>query len=152
LDIEGQRVVFLPYNIVIEPDTDVFAGDDSHLLSVSQSLHDLQTSSNKREQYSYAINQSLLQTVEKVRQSAPDNDILIIHHYYVEGVAFPGQRSRFSFKDIALSKEWLSVPYVRMISGHLHQPFVYQNYLCVGSVWSTSPLEINHYKVTCLLH
>ena len=33
-----------------------------------------------------------------------------------------------------------------MISGHLHAPFVYKNYLCVGSLWATSSLENNQIK------
>jgi len=33
-----------------------------------------------------------------------------------------------------------------MISGHLHQGFVHQNYFCTGSTWNTSPLEINQAK------
>lgn len=35
---------------------------------------------------------------------------------------------------------------IKMISGHLHQGFVYKNYLCTGSVRSTSPLEVNQTK------
>jgi hypothetical protein len=34
----------------------------------------------------------------------------------------------------------------KMISGHLHQVFSRKNYLCVGSVWSTSSLESNQIK------
>lgn len=33
-----------------------------------------------------------------------------------------------------------------MISGHLHQGFIYKNYFCAGSIRSTSSLEINQEK------
>lgn len=33
-----------------------------------------------------------------------------------------------------------------MISGHLHQPFCYENYICTGSMRHTSPLEVNQQK------
>lgn len=33
-----------------------------------------------------------------------------------------------------------------MVSGHLHQPFARENYLCIGSVRHTSPLETNQQK------
>lgn len=38
------------------------------------------------------------------------------------------------------------MPDIKLISGHLHQPFSYRNYLCIGSVRSTSSLEINQDK------
>lgn len=34
-----------------------------------------------------------------------------------------------------------------MISGHIHKPFVWKNYLCLGSVWATHPQEYNQTKV-----
>ncbi len=34
-----------------------------------------------------------------------------------------------------------------MISGHIHKPFVWKNYLCLGSVWATHPQEYNQAKV-----
>ena len=70
----------------------------------------------------------------------------VIHHYYFDGVAFPGQKSKFSFKDLALDQKWLNHPRLKLISGHLHQAFCYQNYLCTGSTWATSPLEENQLK------
>lgn len=76
-----------------------------------------------------------------------DGELLVIHHYYIADTVFPGMKSRFSYKDIALSPEWLDVDRVRMISGHLHQPFITKNYLCVGSRRHTSSLESQHYKL-----
>ncbi len=75
----------------------------------------------------------------------PEN-LTIIHHYYFDGVVFPGQKSKFSFKDIALDNKWLKIQDIRFISGHLHQAFCYGNYLCTGNVWASSPLEENQLK------
>lgn len=41
---------------------------------------------------------------------------------------------------------FLEIPSIKLISGHLHQPFTHNNYLCLGSVWSTSSLETNQNK------
>lgn len=73
-------------------------------------------------------------------------DLTFIHHYYFDGVAFPGQKSKFSFRDAALSAQWLDDPDLHFISGHLHQAFAYKNYLCTGSIRATSPLEENQLK------
>jgi hypothetical protein len=73
-------------------------------------------------------------------------NLTFIHHYYFDGVAFPGQKSKFSFRDVALSSQWLYDKDLHFISGHLHQAFYYQNYLCTGSVRATSPLEENQIK------
>ena len=58
------------------------------------------------------------------------SDLTFIHHYYFDGVAFPGQKSKFSFRDVALSSQWLDDKNLQFISGHLHKPFFYKNYLC----------------------
>lgn len=71
---------------------------------------------------------------------------MLIHHYYVNKEQFPGYRSSFSFKDIALSEQLLDEAGLKLLSGHLHAPFVYKNYFCTGSVWATSPLEANQLK------
>lgn len=73
-------------------------------------------------------------------------DLMLIHHYYTNKEQFPGYRASFSYKDVALSEHFLEVPGLKMISGHLHEPFVYKNYLCVGSLWATSSLENNQIK------
>ena len=74
------------------------------------------------------------------------SDLTLIHHYYTNKEQFPGYRASFSYKDVALSEHFLEVPGLKMISGHLHAPFVYKNYLCVGSLWATSSLENNQIK------
>jgi hypothetical protein len=38
------------------------------------------------------------------------------------------------------------MPDIKMVSGHLHQAFTHKNYLCTGSVRSTSSLESNQMK------
>ena len=73
-------------------------------------------------------------------------NITIFHHYYINGTAFPWQKSKFNYKDIALNEQFLDIPNIKLISWHLHQPFTHNNYLCLGSVWSTSSLEINQNK------
>lgn len=73
-------------------------------------------------------------------------ELTLIHHYYTNKEQFPGYRASFSYKDVALSEQFLDFPGLKMISGHLHAPFVYKNYLCVGSIWATSSLENNQIK------
>lgn len=73
-------------------------------------------------------------------------NLTIFHHYYINGTSFPWQKSKFNYKDIALNEQFLDIPSIKMISGHLHQPFTHTNYLCLWSVWSTSSLESNQNK------
>jgi hypothetical protein len=72
--------------------------------------------------------------------------LIFIHHYYFDGIAFPGQKSTFSFRDVALHTQRLEDQHLQFISGHLHQAFQYKNYLCTGSIRATSPLEENQLK------
>ena len=74
------------------------------------------------------------------------SDLTLIHHYYVEWVAFPWQKAKFAFKDRALSQHWLNKPDLTIISWHLHESFSYKNYLCTWSIWATSPLETDQIK------
>jgi len=74
------------------------------------------------------------------------SNLTFVHHYYFDSVVFPGQKSTFSFRDVALSNQWLEDKELFFISGHLHQAFFYQNYLCTGSIWASSPLEENQIK------
>ena len=100
----------------------------------------LANSSNKNEQISWKINNNLAALIEEYPQST------IIHHYYFNKTKLPGQKSQFSYKDIALNEELLNNSNISFLSGHLHQTCSYKNYLCIGSVRSTSPLEINQEK------
>ena len=74
------------------------------------------------------------------------SDLVLIHHYYIEWVSFPWQKSKFSFKDRALSSSWLWKENLQIISWHLHQAFLFKNYLCTWSIWATSPLETDQIK------
>lgn len=100
----------------------------------------LQESSNQHERQSGYLNQVMLEYIEQHQPT------LVVHHYYTHNTNFPGQKSRFNYKDIALCEGFLDLSDLKMVSGHLHQPFTYKNYLCTGSIWSTSPLEINQVK------
>lgn len=73
-------------------------------------------------------------------------NLTVFHHYYINGTSFPWQKSKFNYKDIALNEQFLNIPTIKLVSGHLHQPFTHTNYLCLGSVWSTSSLETNQNK------
>lgn len=97
-------------------------------------------SKDKNEQFSGKLNQLVNGYLKQEKK------LTLIHHYYVNKVQFPGYRSSFSYKDIALSEQLLEEVDLKMISGHLHLPFQHKNYLCVGSAWATSPLESNQLK------
>lgn len=112
----------------------------THQPSWIKNIEYLADSSNKNEQISWKINNCLASLLEQY----PDS--LVIHHYYFNKTKFPGQKSQFSYKDIALSQELLDMPNIQFLSGHLHQAYSFKNYLCTGSVRSTSPLETNQEK------
>lgn len=128
-NIEGKDILFLPFML------------DSKPINYSNPLfQQLSQSKNKNEQFSWYINQILQNFIQQ------NNELIVIHHYYINNTIFPWQRSRFSYKDIALSEDFLKTPNIRLISWHLHQSFIKDNYLCTGSVWSTSSLELNQNK------
>lgn len=133
--IEGQQVLFFPYMI-----KNLELPQRESIPQQLQSISYLAESTNKNEQKSRIINNLLASYTEKYP------NLLVIHHYYLHNTQFPGQKSRFSYKDIALSEVFLQNAQIKMISWHLHQGFSLHNYLCTGSVWSTSSLEINQQK------
>ena len=81
--------------------------------------------------------------IQQERISDPNRELIVIHHYYTADTKFPGIKALFGYKDIALCPQWLDDNNLRMISGHIHHSFSYKNYLCIGAIWSTSPLEYN---------
>ena len=96
---------------------------------------------NKNMKISWSINLDLaLNLLEN------ENISMIIHHFYTENTQFPGQFSKFSFKNIALSSEIFKFD-GEIISWHLHKWFKHKNYTCIWSFWNTSPLEENDIKV-----
>ena len=135
-ELEGKSVCFLPYmldiNLADYPWIEEFQDDFYH--------EHLKTG-NKNQTLSAKLH-LLLQYYQQVEGGG----LTFIHHYYFDGVAFPGQKSKFSFRDVALSSSWLENPDLQFISAHLHQAFYYKNYLCTGSVRATSPLEENDLK------
>lgn len=123
-------------------------------------------SSNKQEQQSGRVNALLERELLGHRKpanepgdplwiassQAPRHDsVYLIHHRYIADQMFPGQQAIFSYKSPALSSQWLDTPGLKMISGHLHTAFSYKNYLCLGSVRHTSPLEYNQWKFCFVL-
>ncbi|MFZ2150865.1 MAG: metallophosphoesterase [Candidatus Absconditicoccaceae bacterium] len=128
-DIEGQKILFFPFML-----------DSNQIKYTNPLFQELAKSSNKNEQISGYINQILENFIEQ------NENLTIIHHYYINNTVFPGQRSRFNYKDIALNEDFLKNSKIRLISGHLHQGFIKNNYLCTGSIWSTNSLEINQNK------
>ena len=141
-NIDGKEVLFFPY--MIEKAGPIPSYNIDNASTAQQAVHtqvtSLQDSDNKHEQFSAYINAILLHYVLK------HPDITIVHHYYTNAIQFPGYRSRFGFKDIAISEHFLDMTSIRLISGHVHAPFCHKNYLCVGSIWSTSSLEHNTIK------
>lgn len=89
------------------------------------------------------LNHYIQERLGEWEQSHQGKTLTLIHHYYVAETAFPGLKVKFSYKDLALAPRWLDDERIKLISGHIHHPFTYKNYLCVWAVWSTSPQELN---------
>lgn len=134
ITIENQSIILFPFMLQIPENQPTQQPD------WLKNVQYLETSSNKNEQISWKINNCLATLLEKYPES------LVIHHYYFNKTKLPGQKSQFSYKDIALSQELLDFTNTQFISGHLHQACSYKNYLCTWSIRSTSPLEINQEK------
>jgi len=148
-NIEWEEILFLPNFL----ETNAFVENNNienklwwDYDEIIKTIETLSESKKKNERISADINKILLSYVQKYRQENPEKKLTVIHHYYIEWISFPWQRGRFYFNDISISKLFCDVEHVKMISGHLHQWFVHQNYFCTGSIWHTSPLEINQAK------
>lgn len=131
-NIEWENILFFPFSIDIANTQD--------LKYTNPLREELSNSKNKSEQTSWQINQILSNYISEHQK------LTIIHHYYINNTIFPWQKSRFWYKDICLSNEFLDNSDIRLISWHLHQAFIHKNYFCCGSVRSTTPLEINQNK------
>ena len=142
--IENETILFLPFFLPNQTANNTSTTDYKPQSEYTQAINGfatlLQKSNHKNEIHSGYINALLAQYIDQHPQ------LTIIHHYYINATAFPGQKSKFGYKDIALHESILDMPTIRLISGHLHQPFTHNNYLCTGSVRSTSSLEINQNK------
>lgn len=143
-DIEWEKILFLPYFITAP--NKLYSSFHSEWQSVSSEwqiasvIQALSESQNKNEKLSASVNQILLSYVEN------NEDLTVIHHHYINSTKFPGQKSLFHYKDVALHEAFLDMPNLKLISGHLHQSFAFKNYICLGSVRSTSSLEVNQNK------
>jgi len=135
-NIEWEQTLFFPFMLTPK----IIETPESVDTLFFQMLQWLSQSSHKQERISGKINKLLSSFIDKHKE------LTIIHHYYFNKIKFPWQKAIFWFKDIALSEMFLENPNLKFISGHLHQAFVYKNYVCTGSFRSTSPLETNQNK------
>jgi hypothetical protein len=88
---------------------------DSGFISLIQSIH-------KSERMSGLLNTYLAAFLRDHSYSS-DQPLLVFHHHYIADTQFPGLKNRFTFRDIALSPVFLDNNTIRLISGHIHQPF-----------------------------
>ncbi len=154
--IEWEDILFLPHFLETEAfvdnnNMDCFVNSQwqldakySNYDEIIKTIETLSESKKKNERLSANVNKILLNYVQKYGEK--NKKLTVIHHYYLEWINFPWQRGRFYFNDISISKLFCDVDHIKMISWHLHQWFVHQNYFCAGSTWHTSPLEINQAK------
>lgn len=139
-EIEWEKMLFLPFFISWKDIESSYVPKNEKLKAISEIAKILERSENKHEAFSGYINKYLAEQIDR------HPDLTILHHYYINSTAFPGQRSKFSYKDVALNEKFLDIPNIKFISWHLHQAFTHTNYLCLWSVRSTSSLETNQNK------
>jgi len=146
-EIQGQNVYFLPFMINFDEEKkSIPVVNDWVAHGIQETATTLLKSKDKYEQISGLLNHNALSEVLSRKSKNLNKNLTIIHHYYLAKTKFPGQKNIFNYKDIALSPAWLKLENVRMISWHIHQSFSLENYICVWSIWSTSPLEYNQIK------
>lgn len=124
--IGGETIIFLPYMIQrseYTPQSDSY-DFPLHLDVCKDSTHN----STKT---SYLLNTCIADMITKERKSDTNKELILIHHYYTAERVFPGLKTKFGYKDIALSPHRLEEKNLRIISGHIHHSFVDQNYLCL---------------------
>lgn len=136
--IDNETVLFLPYILNRSAYT---SQSDSYNFPPSLSV--CKASTNNQTQSSYKLNACLSDMIQKARLSDPNKELLVIHHYYTADTRFPGIKTQFWYKDIALSPHWMEDKNLTIVSWHIHHSFSHKNYLCIGAVRSTSPLESN---------
>lgn len=141
LHIEGQDILFFPYTKIGKQE-----GVDTTVWDF------LIASDNANEQRSWYANAFLSSLIEKRKNAHPWKKLVVMHHRYTNKTSFPWQFAQFSYRSPALSEFFMDDWNISLISGHLHQPFAYKNYLCCWSLWSTSPLETNQLKYFFVMH
>lgn len=132
--IQWQECLFFPYYL------------PTHESIQSEKFQELLDSDHPKEQISGRANTKLWLMIWEWRKNKKSDKLLLIHHRYIVQTQFPGQFARFGYKSPWLSNELFEIDDLIMISWHLHKPFVHHNYLCVWSVWHSSPLEIDQQK------
>lgn len=148
-DEDNNLHVVLPYNDHLETpvQSDYFNSSllwTSNAIQLLSEIELLKAAKNSNEQFSAMLNELVITLHES--NKAKYNHMFLYHHYYTANTAFPGVQSVFHFKDKALSPLLLDLPGLTLISGHIHEPFVYKNYICAGSFRNTSGGEINEIK------
>ncbi len=138
VSIEGQAILFLPY--MLSPQSLHEIEQDDMWVVWQNEVHVLAQSSHKHEAMSGLLTNYILQTWKK------NPELLVIFHQYIANTRLPGQQSTFAYKDVALHPGLLDLPGLRLLSGHVHHVCSYKNYLGIGSVWHTSPLEVQEIK------
>lgn len=125
IPIESEDIFFLPY---------MLSWKDSDELNeyINNTINDRENKENRESSWEIAN--------EPVNNNPK---LTLIHHYYVAETSFPGLKVKFTYKDLALQPRRLDDERLKLISGHIHHAFSYKNYLCLGAVRSTSPVEIN---------
>lgn len=141
--------VIIPYNdqLALPSQSDYFDINriaTSDQLELVQTIQSLLVSSKPWERLSGMLNQIALAYYETARDKV--NQIIIYHHYYTAQTQFPGVKASFHFRDGALHSWFCIFDKLKLISGHIHEPFQFNNYLCCGSFWHTSALETNECK------
>lgn len=141
--------VVLPYNDQVqEPQASEYY--DPSVLSQAQdteiieTIETLRLSSRPWDRLSAMINLILLTYYETNKTKF--KKIICYHHYYTATVQFPGLQNRFNYQDGAFSPLFCRLPWLYMISWHIHEPFSYENYLCCGSLRHTSSNEQDECK------
>lgn len=148
-DEDNNLHVILPYNdhLEIPDESDYFNSSvlwNSSAVQLMTDIELLKTAKNNNEQFSATLNEIILTIYETNKNNY--NHIFLYHHYYTAHTTFPGVQSIFHFKDKAISPFVLDLQWLTLISGHIHEPFVFKNYICVGSFRNTSGGEINEIK------
>lgn len=134
-NIQWRDILFFPYTTQFENAV------------VRSEYEELNESSNAKERLSWVANSTIHTMIDEWKQTSDwSQKLLVVHHWYIAKVAFPWQFAKFGYWSPALSNHWLDDDQIMMLSWHLHQPFIERNYCCVGSLRSTSPLEINQQK------
>lgn len=146
--IENKNVLFMPF-FFDSPDKNIIRYIEDKVYSntvLSKMLFEakqLLGSWKKNKILSWVANLHLI----KALVDNPQIDVLV-HHFYIADTIFPAQKTKFTYSDIALSKFVLQLP-LNIVSWHLHTPFIYENYVCVGSFYHTSILEADTIKCIC---